>query len=200
MHFIENEFYHIYNQGNNQQLIYFSDANYLFFIKKIRDQIAPVADILCYCLMPNHFHILIQANEKTIEERKSFGGKPMQELAYRIGMMLSSYSQAINKQNKTTGSLFRQKTKAKLLSSDADNNKEGYLENCFFYVHHNPLEAKLVTDLKDWPFSSYLDYAGLRNGNLCNRELFLSLTNLSLEEIQKRLLLKNWENDDAKFY
>ncbi len=107
MHFIENEFYHIYNQGNNQQAIYFNDANYIFFIKKIRDQIAPVANVLCYCLMPNHFHVLIQANEKSVEERKSFGGKPMQELPYRIGMMLSSYSQAINKQNKTTGSLFR---------------------------------------------------------------------------------------------
>ncbi len=86
------------------------------------------------------------------------------------------------------------------MSSDADNNKERYLENCFFYIHGNPSEAKLVKDLKDWPFSSYVDYVGLRNGNLCNKKLLFRLSNLSLEEIQNRLFLKNWENDVSKFY
>ena len=65
--------------------------------------------------MPNHFHLIIKATEESIIERPSFGGKPMQEFPYRIGILLSSYCQAINKQNKTTGSLFQQKTKAKNL-------------------------------------------------------------------------------------
>ncbi|MBK7559931.1 MAG: hypothetical protein IPI54_17730 [Chitinophagaceae bacterium] len=50
---------------------------------------------------------------KSISERRSFGGKPMQEFAYRFGMLLSSYTQAINIQNNRTGSLFQQKTKGK---------------------------------------------------------------------------------------
>jgi putative transposase len=99
--------------------------------------------------MPNHFHIIIQANEKSVKERASFGGKPMQEFAYRIGIMLSSYTQAINKQQQTTGSLFQQKTKAKILSEEVTGRKENYLENCFFYVHNNPFEGGLVKNLMD---------------------------------------------------
>ncbi len=131
MHLIQNECYHIYNRGNNKQPIFFNDGNYVFFIKKIREQLANCAEIICYCLMPNHFHIIIQANEKSVIERTSFGGKPMQEFAYRIGILLSSYSQAVNKQNNTSGSLFQQKTKAKILSEQIEGKQESYLENCF---------------------------------------------------------------------
>ena len=129
MRFIQNEYYHVYNRGNNKQKIFFSDANYIFFTQKIRAQLLPVSKIISYCLMPNHFHFIIMATDKSIEERASFGGKPMQEFSYRLGILLSSYSQAINKQNKTTGSLFQQKTKAKILCEQVDNKKESYLIN-----------------------------------------------------------------------
>jgi REP element-mobilizing transposase RayT len=150
--------------------------------------------------MPNHFHFIIQANEKSITERKSFGGKPMQELAYRIGICLSSYTQAINKQNKTTGSLFQQKTKAKILNEEVDEKREPYLENCFFYVHNNPIEAGLVKILNDWPYSSYLDYIGVRNGNLCNKEIFLQTIELSLNDIVNRTSEKISSELIEKFY
>jgi REP element-mobilizing transposase RayT len=136
--------------------------------------------------MPNHFHFIVQANEKSIIERKSFGGKPMQEFAYRIGILLSSYSQAINKQNKTTGSLFQQKTKAKILCEEVDGKKENYLENCFFYIHSNPVKAGLVEDLNDWPYSSYLDYIEQRKGNLCNKEIFIQETGFVTTDIIDR--------------
>lgn len=107
----------------------------------------------------------------------------MQEFAYRIGILLSSYSQAINKQNKTTGSLFQQKTKAKILCEEIDGKKENYLENCFFYIHSNPVKAGLVKDLNDWPYSSYLDYIGQRKGTLCNKEIFIQQTGLITTDI-----------------
>ena len=200
MHLIQNEIYHIYNRGNNKQLIFFNDDNYIFFIKKIREQLASCAEIICYCLMPNHFHIIIQANEKTIVERKSFGGKPMQEFAYRIGVLLSSYSQAINKQNKTTGSLFQQKTKAKILSEQIEDKQENYLESCFFYVHNNPFEAGLVKTLSDWPYSSYLDYTDVRKGTVCNKSLFFNRTGLTKEDITNRLNYNINEDLLKKFY
>jgi putative transposase len=184
MHLIPDEYYHIYNRGNNKQLVFFNHANYLFFIQKIRDQILPVADMIAYCLMPNHFHFIIHSNENSIQERKSFGGKPMQEFTYRLGILLSSYSQAINKQNNTSGSLFQQKTKAKILIEETEERRISYLENCFFYVHQNPKEAGVVKNLIDWPYSSYLDYTGIRNGSLCNKELFFMQTGLSIEAIK----------------
>lgn len=166
----------------------------------MRTQLLPCAEIICYCLMPNHFHIIIQANEKSVKERVSFGGKPMQEFAYRIGIMLSSYTQAINKQQQTTGSLFQQKTKAKILSEEVAGRKENYLENCFFYVHNNPFEGKLVKNLIDWPYSSFPDYIELRKGSLCNKETFLQLTGLSAVDIKNRLALEYTTAGTEKFY
>ncbi|MBK6634207.1 MAG: hypothetical protein IPG38_07695 [Chitinophagaceae bacterium] len=123
---------------------------------------------------------------KSISERKSFGGKPMQEFAYRVGMLLSRYTQAINIQNNTTGSLFQQKTKAKILSEEVEGIIQNYLENCFFYVHNNPFEAGLVASLHDWLYSSYLDYIGKRNGTLCDKEIFFKLTGLTINDIWNR--------------
>ena len=184
MHLFQNEFHHIYNQGNNKQPLFFNANNYLFFIKKMREQILPIADVIAYCLMPNHFHFIIHANENSVRERVSFGGKPMQEFAYRLGILLSSYSQAINKQNNTSGSLFRQKTKEKILSENIEGRRINYLENCFFYIHHNPKVADLVNDLTDWPYSSFRDYAGLRNGSMCNKELFYEQTGLTADAVR----------------
>ncbi len=183
MKFISKEFYHIYNRGNNKQPIFFNDSNYLFFLKKIREQLLPVADIVAFCLMPNHFHLLLHTNENSNTKRKSFGSKPMQELPYRLGILLSSYSQAINIQNKTSGSLFQQKTKAKILCAEVNGGIENYLENCFFYIHHNPLAAGLVKNLNEWIYSSYLDYIGLRSGTLCDRSLFFKHSGLTITDI-----------------
>jgi len=190
MHFFKDEFYHVYNRGNNKQIIFFRPENYLFFIKKVRAQILPCSDIVAYCLMPNHFHFMLQVNENGMQKRNSFGEKAMQELAYRIGILLSSYSQAINKQNNTTGSLFQQKTKAKILSETDNGSRISYFEQCFHYIHQNPATAKLVNAVDDWPYSSYPDYIGLRNGTLCNKEIFPSLTGLNAEDIKSRTMEK----------
>ena len=114
----------------------------------------------------------------------------MQELAYRIGIMLSSYSQAINKQNKTTGSLFQQKTKAKILSETYSGSRLRYFEQCFHYIHQNPMVARIVKNLSDWPYSSYPDYTGLRNGTLCAKEIFYALTGLNSEDIKNKTMEK----------
>ena len=183
MHFSVHEFYHIYNRGNNRQPIFFSHANYLFFLKKVRQQLLPVCKIISYCLVPNHFHFIIVATENSITERKTFGGKGMQELPYRLGILLSSYAQAINKQNGTIGSLFQQKTRCKILREAINGRQESYLGSCFFYIHQNPLKAEFVNNLSGWPYSSYLDYAGLRNGTLCEKELFFLHSGLSQDDI-----------------
>ncbi|HEX7847567.1 MAG TPA: hypothetical protein VF476_17325 [Chitinophagaceae bacterium] len=104
----------------------------------------------------------------------SLGGREthMQELSKSIGKTLSSYTQAINIQNKTTGTLFQKKTKAKCFTDIITANSElhitDYLLSCFSYIHLNPVKANLVSKPEDWPYSSYSDYIGKRNGSLCN--------------------------------
>ncbi|MCK5170586.1 MAG: hypothetical protein KAQ75_11970 [Bacteroidales bacterium] len=60
MCFEKDKTYHVYNRSNNT--VFYNERNYLFFLSKVKSQIAPVADILAWCLMPNHFHLLIVAN------------------------------------------------------------------------------------------------------------------------------------------
>ncbi|MFZ1304318.1 MAG: hypothetical protein WAR80_00680 [Ferruginibacter sp.] len=107
----------------------------------------------------------------------------MQKLSKTIGKTLSSYTKAVNIQNKATGNLFQKKTKAKLLTranSLVENfSIRDYLLTCFHYIHQNPSKAKLVKDLKDWPYSSYQDYYGDRNGTICNKPLAMKLLDLS---------------------
>ena len=56
MKFYENQIFHIYNQGNNQRQLFFSDEHYLFFIWKMRGYLKPFGDLVSWTLMPNHFH------------------------------------------------------------------------------------------------------------------------------------------------
>jgi len=53
-------FYHIYNRGINGELIFKSDRNYSFFLNKVVEFLTPVCDVYAYCLMPNHFHLLVK--------------------------------------------------------------------------------------------------------------------------------------------
>lgn len=166
MTYSENRLYHIYNQGNNKQPIFFNRENYIFLLKKVRHTIVPHCDLLAYCLMPNHFHFLINTNQESIKKVK-VGIVEMSQLSKVLRVMLSSYTKAINNQENRSGSLFRQKTKAKLLDeSDAE-----YPFICFNYIHQNPMKAGLVQKMEDWEFSSFRDYCGMRKGTLCNQLL-----------------------------
>lgn len=175
MHFELNHIYHVYNRGNNKAPIFFSPENYSYLLGKIRKEWSIFCDIYSYCLMPNHFHFIIEPNEIgcrniILKEKESH----LQNLSKAIGKTLSSYTRAINKQNHTSGTLFQKKTKAKCLThdhlTDMEFTKIDYLHNCLFYIHNNPLSANLVNSLTEWPHSSWADYYGYRNENLCNKE------------------------------
>ncbi|MEJ6980926.1 hypothetical protein WG906_10720 [Pedobacter sp. P351] len=121
MHLTKGNCYHIYNRGNNKQPIFFSENNYVFFLEKVRRYIYPISDILSWCLMPTHFHILLHANINTVSTI-SRNGIEIQQFSENIRLLLSSYTKAINKQNKFSGNLFQQKTKAKEIDLAMNNN------------------------------------------------------------------------------
>jgi putative transposase len=227
MDFIENNIYHVYNQGNNLQRIFFNYDNKKLFLDKIRKHILPYADILAWCLMSNHFHIMIYVNKiqpiESADARQTLCDELTESAAarqalydeltesaaarqtlskagnlythcskdhtlnYSIGMMLSSYTQIVNKQQKRSGSLFRPNTKSECITTcngiapSFFNTNDGtflnihlsekeYPKVCFDYIHNNPVKAGLVKKPEDWEFSSFRDVYGLRNGNLINRE------------------------------
>lgn len=175
---IPNKFYPIYNRGNNRQKIFFSRENYLYFLEKAKNHLIEHLEILAYSLMPNHFHFLAFSKENISPD--AFGND--------LKIMLRSYTRAINKQEGRTGSLFQQHTKIKLLEANTHTMTRSHSMSssqidlypfvCFHYIHQNPLKAKLVKNMEDWEMSSFRDYAGLRNGNLCNSHLASQLLDL----------------------
>ena len=228
MTFETGDLYHIYNQGNDRVRIFFLRENYLFFLNKIKEHVLPHADILAWCLMPNHFHLMVYLHTMNIEiSKKGYGmhsgrrkfltrepiiepftfnglnnpglfqsdgintddinNKRERDFNNSIGLLLRSYTRAIQKQEKMTGSLFRKSTHAECLTKmdlhtpSFFNTSSGTLVNqhfpeeeypqvCFNYIHNNPVKSGLVKHPEDWEFSSYRDYCGLRNGKLINRK------------------------------
>jgi len=158
----------------------------------------PYCDILAWCLMPNHFHLMVLVNELQAEiayhspsstlSRTRSADTRTDTLQKSIGILLSSYTRAINKQQKTSGSLFRSETKAECITcSDGvapsfinTNNgtiflpetpERQYPQICYSYILNNPMAARLVKKASDWEFSSARDIVGLRNGTLINRKV-----------------------------
>ncbi len=177
--------YHVYNQSNQHQLVYRREEDYLRFLRKLRQEIRPVADLLCYCLMPTHFHLLLLPKEVGCAPLPvGTGNSPSQQHlhgAFRV--LLSAYTRSSNQVHGGRGSLFRAKTSYKPAYADfipeAWELKEDipftqfvpYLRICFDYIHDNPTTAGLVKESTDWAYSSAADYAGLRDGTLCNYAL-----------------------------
>ncbi len=200
MNFEPGHLYHIYNQGNNRQPIFFSKDNYLYFLRKIRTHVLPFADILAWCLMPNHFHLMVHVNEIEVDKRQVYGNnlKPVPTYSQgatlcraltinnSIGIMLASYTRAINKQQGWSGSLFRKETKAICLTQPVDfiptwykisgitliNNvtpEKEYPNICFNYIISNPVKDGLVEKPEEWEFSSYTEMYEIRNTGLINK-------------------------------
>lgn len=140
--FFASSYYHIYNRANGRDLLFKSEDNYHFFLKRIQKYILPYCDILSYCLLPNHFHFFIKIDEVEAEDVNTFIEKQFKNL-------FSSYALAFNKMNQRKGNLFQKGFKRISVAN------EKYFTFLIYYIHHNPIHHKLVTDLKNWKFSSY---------------------------------------------
>jgi len=192
MYFEEDKVYHIYNRGNNRQKIFFRPNNYSYFLNKVRKYISPNCEILAYCLMPNHFHFMVQATELTGQLIKRKGGIELSKLSEGIRMLLSSYTQAINKQEGRTGSLFTQNTKSKALNNS--RGKYDYAFTCFNYIHQNPIKAGLVDKMEDWKYSSFLEYQNAVTNGLCNTKIIEEIINFDNEAFYEQSYLAIEEN------
>ncbi|PAU92921.1 transposase [Aliifodinibius salipaludis] len=149
-----NKVYHLYNRSNNRELLFKKKENYRYFLRKFKVRFVDYLSVYAYCLMPTHFHFLIRVETKEIDE-----------LRKQIGTHLSSYTKAINKAFDRNGSLFQQHTKAQLVDD------QNYLLTLISYIHQNPVRARLVNNLKEWRYSSYLDLAGYRKGSLVDHSI-----------------------------
>lgn len=173
MKFDPGNLYHVYNQGNNHDLLFRNRNDYLTFLSLYERLVHPYIDTVAWTLMPNHFHFMLHTDERCLDEKQQ-GSILINTVSNGFRKLLSGYARIYNSRTGRSGSAFRQKTKAKCLSDIPVKEGEDvrdYFVNCFHYIHQNPLACGLVARMEEWEFSSFRDYAGLRNGKLCRKEL-----------------------------
>lgn len=146
--------YHVYNRANGDEKLFLSDNNYIFFLNKYRIYISEIADTWCYCLMPNHFHFLIRIKKEKELYRLFFkeAENPQdieEKLSQQFSNFFNSYSKAFNKQQNRKGNLFMRTFKRKKI------NDLTYLQNVIRYIHYNPVEALLSSQMAEYSHSSY---------------------------------------------
>ena len=154
--YIENGFYHIYNRGSEKRKIFLDKSDYRAFthlMKRCLDQelkvnpdgivnthsIADEADLVCYCLMPNHFHFLIKQNTKDAVTKF-------------LRRVVTSYVMYFNKKYQREGGLFQGKPRGVLIQN------ESYLLHLSRYIHLNAFELDSKKPLEEYTYSSYPVY------------------------------------------
>lgn len=77
MNFSPDNVYHIFNQGNNHQIVFSCDEEYQIFLTLIRENVLAHSEIISWCLMPNHFHLMVYTDERVMNIKKQGGFKLM---------------------------------------------------------------------------------------------------------------------------
>ncbi|OGN19364.1 MAG: hypothetical protein A3I32_01775 [Candidatus Yanofskybacteria bacterium RIFCSPLOWO2_02_FULL_45_10] len=177
--FSQDEFYHLYNRGTEKRIIFSAKADYERFIallylcndtqnvhlndrpssnlaeRLLLERVSPLLNIGAYCLMPNHFHLIVQ-------ERGDNG------ISRFMQKIITGYTMYFNKRYERTGALFQGEFKA------THANQDEYLKYLISYIHLNPIKIidsqwkeegikdkkRAENFLDQYLYSSYLDYCG----------------------------------------
>ena len=169
--FVNNEYYHIFNRGVAKMQIFNNASDYKHFINTLfyyqvdgpkprfsffRKQPVTLAnnvkivEIICYCLMPNHFHFLLR-------QKKDSG------ITEFVSKISNSYTRYFNVKNKRIGPLLQGEFKAVYVESNEQ------LLHLSRYIHLNPLIGYVTKELNFYRWSSYPEYLGLTR-NICSKD------------------------------
>jgi REP element-mobilizing transposase RayT len=148
MKYEDEKYYHIYNRGAHNAPLFLISEHYRYCIRLIDKYFSHYrVSIEAFCLMPNHYHMLVQQME---------GGS----ISRFIQTTFNAYVQGFNVQTKHSGALFQ--GKAKSLEVDSDE----YAVRLCRYIHLNPVIAGLVSNPEEWEWSDYREWIGKPPSNL----------------------------------
>ena len=152
----ETGIYHVVLRGINKQTIFEDEEDnekFLVTVKQYKEQGG--YQLLAYCLMGNHIHLLIKT-----------GVEELGQIFRRIG---ASYVYWYNRKYDRTGHLFQDRYKSEAVETDH------YIFAVLRYIHQNPLKAGIVNHIADYPYSCYAEYIGLNNDQYVDKDFVLSL-------------------------
>ena len=169
-------FYHVFNRGVNKQNIFSAKRDYERFLQtlvyyqysgpkpkfsnqkryKAKDfkNNTKIINLICYCLMPNHFHLLIQqVSENGVREF--------------VSKLANSYTKYFNTKHNRSGPLFQGEFKAVHIETDQQ------LLHVSRYIHLNPYVSEITKDLNLYPYSSFFEFIKPSSSQICTTELIL---------------------------
>ena len=164
--FVPTVFYHVYNHAVGHENLFREPENYLYFLRRYSERLYPFLETYAYCLLPNHFHLIVRVRSKEILfeqfcRRQKIKYPDFQaEIAdipesswHKIVMQpfqdfMNGYAQAYNRRYKRRGALFLDYIKRKSL------DETWYLAQAIQYVHNNAVHHGFVQEALDWPHTS----------------------------------------------
>jgi len=173
--------YHVISRGIRKDNIYYENKDkdkFLYKLKETKEKYN--LKIFSYCLMENHYHLLIRT--------------PKSNLTKAMHYLNASYTNWFKAKHEIVGPIFQGRYKSILVED------ESYLLTLSSYIHLNPLRAGMVEYLKDYKYNSYNEYINKTENNLVDKNLLLS----KFEDIErfKKFIYewyehnKDWQNDD----
>jgi len=129
-------FYHILARGNDRRPVFAADRDHVHFVELLQAVCERFElEVWSYVLMPNHYHLLVRTRRANLSVAMQWLGV--------------SYTAWFNAKHRRSGHLFQGRFKSFIVE------EEDYLQRLILYIHRNPLRAKLVRRLVDYPWSSY---------------------------------------------
>jgi len=183
--FINQEFYHIYNRGVDKRDIFLEESDYVRFLLSLKEFncLEPIGslyekayrdekesnsqlgigfqknprlvEIICYCLNPSHYHLIL----------KQLSDSGISKYMHKVNLGYTNY---FNLKNKRNGSLFQGKFKAAKIDSFE------HLVWLSVYVNKNAQIHGKIEDAVNYPWCSYSQYLGIKEDNLCNKDIILN--------------------------
>jgi len=172
--FEENSYYHVFNRGVEKRKIFIDLKDYKIFIYYLFIYLKPISIVLSkypelplrlqsknlsaevslisFCLMPNHFHLLLRQNTKN-------------GISKLMKQITNAYTEYFNKRNKRVGSLMQGPFKAVKISTDEQ------LIHLSRYIHLNPLVGNVVNNLDKYQWSSFASFFSEKNSHLCDKKI-----------------------------
>ena len=170
-----NTSYHIFNHANGFENVFREDENFRFFLDKYQQFISPVAETYAYCLLPNHFHLVVRVRKREVIDELIRTKKILPDqsdnfskvernfvkvdnptdaeiekfISKQFSNLFSSYAQSYNKMYERMGSLF-----IKNFRREPILDKE-YFINSIIYTHRNPIHHGFCSNYFDWGYTSY---------------------------------------------
>ena len=156
--FLPNTYYHVFNHAVGKEKLFLSADNYHYFLHLFDKYICPVADVLCYCLLPSHFHFFIATKDietiryqiKTREYKREEQPDCVPDfLLQQFSNCFNAYTKALNKQQARMGKLFMEPFNRRKIDSTE------YFTKIIHYIHANPVHHGYCQRVEDWVYSSY---------------------------------------------